>query len=236
MDITFIVPAFNEEALIGGCLNSIAVHATGTFKEIVVVDNGSTDKTADIATRYGARVVREDRKGSSYARQKGFESSHSNLLAYIDADSMLDSGWVSTARRLIATYPDAVCWSGPAKYHDGSIVQRAIMWGVWNISAPIAYRIVGYMVFGANFIVRRNALVDLGGFDLSVPFYGDDTTLARQLASRGRTIFDMSFYINTSARRFAHEGILRTNFQYALNFLWPVLFHRPFTKSHNDIR
>jgi hypothetical protein len=46
----------------------------------------------------------------------------------------------------------------------------------------------------------------------------------------------MRFYIFSSARRFAEEGMLRTNLVYVLNFVWPALFGRPFTRQHKDVR
>jgi hypothetical protein len=56
------------------------------------------------------------------------------------------------------------------------------------------------------------------------------------LSRHGKVMFDMGFYILSSARRFATEGMFRTNVVYVLNFVWPVLFGRPFTRAHKDVR
>lgn len=60
--------------------------------------------------------------------------------------------------------------------------------------------------------------------------------LARRLYARGATVFRMNFYILTSMRRFATEGYFRTNLNYVLNYWWPVLFGRPYTRAYTDVR
>src|SRR3989338_4132988 len=95
MDISLIIPAYNEEASIGQCLETAIKNSKGRFKEIIVVDNASTDKTAEIARRYpSVTVVYEARKGTGNARQTGFEHSHGDIAAYIDSDSLIPEDWV----------------------------------------------------------------------------------------------------------------------------------------------
>jgi GT2 family glycosyltransferase len=115
-------------------------------------------------------------------------------------------------------------------------MHRAILSAVWWITAPLSYRMIGYMVYGAHFIARRDAIAAIGGFNRSIEFYGEDTDLARRLSRVGKVIFRMDFCIYSSARRFKQEGILKTNFVYMLNFIWPALFGRPLTRTHKDIR
>ncbi|MCC7004530.1 hypothetical protein IT397_01265 [Candidatus Nomurabacteria bacterium] len=72
------------------------------------------------------------------------------------------------------------------------------------------------------------------GFDSTIKFYGDDTDTARRLSKFGRVVFDMSFYIFTSGRRFEKSGFIKTNIIYGINFIWPVIFHRPFTSKYSE--
>ena len=82
MDISLIIPAHNEELYIGPCLDTAIKNSRGKFKEIIVVDNASTDKTADVArARSGVRVVYEAQKGLTSARQAGLEASSGELIA-----------------------------------------------------------------------------------------------------------------------------------------------------------
>ncbi|MBC7836971.1 glycosyltransferase family 2 protein [Acetobacteraceae bacterium] len=237
MRISLIIPAYNEENYIGGCLDSVFKHAPNEFFEIIVVNNASTDKTAEIASSYPqVRVVHEPKKGLPSARECGRLTASGDFLAYIDADARLHPRWLPLAKKIFESSSQVVSLSGPARYWDAKAWQQPLLGLSWWVSAPLMYRIVGYMLFGGHFVVRRDALEKIGGFDRSISFYGEDTDLARRLSTVGKTIFRMDFYIYTSARRFKKEGIPKTNIIYTLNFLWPVLFNRPFTKTHKDIR
>src|ERR1035437_2767541 len=100
MKISVIIPAHNEEKYIGSCLEHLLKYSEGRFCEIIVIDNASTDRTADIAKGYpGVRVISEPRKGTGHARQTGFESSIGDLLAYFDADTRLREGWIDAAEK-----------------------------------------------------------------------------------------------------------------------------------------
>lgn len=237
MRISLIIPAYNEEAYLGACLDSVLRNAPGKFFEIIVVNNASTDRTREVAlSRAGVRVVDEPEKGLTKARQRGLLEAKGDLLAYIDADTVLPPGWVEKVKRVFAERKDAVCLSGPYKYHDGPKFQRILMNALWRLAAPIAYRLAGYMALGGNFIARRDALIRVGGFNPSISFYGEDTDIARRLSKVGKVIFRMDFFIWSSSRRIAAEGIFKTNLTYALNFLWPALFGKPFTKKYKDVR
>lgn len=236
MRISLIIPAYNEEQYIGDCLASIEPLASH-FCEVIVVDNASTDQTAAIAATYPfVKVVREDTKGLTHARQCGLEHATGDILAYIDADSRLYPRWPRTLEQVFAARPEVVSVSGPARYYDVPFWKRLLLATSWWISAPIVYRVTGYMLYGAGFAARRSALEAIGGFDRSIEFYGEDTDLARRLHAMGKVLFRMDCYILTSARRFVHEGLFRANLVYGLNFLWPVLFKRPFTKTYTDVR
>jgi len=237
MKISLVIPAYNEEKVIGPCLESVGKQGANAFVEIIVVDNASCDRTAHIASAFTrVKVVREARKGLSYARQRGLQEATGELLAFIDADTRLPSDWINMVRDVFARLPHVVCLSGPYSYYDGSLLLRVTLHLLWRTFAPVAYWLVGYMVVGGNFVVKTSAIRMVGGFNLDIPFYGEDTDIARRLSSVGRVLFRMRLHNYTSTRRFLKEGLLATCGKYAVNFLWPVLFHRPFTKSYYDVR
>ena len=108
MRLSFVVPAYNEEAYLPPCLDSICEQIrtlpAGTC-EIIVVNNASTDRTREVALRYpGVTVVDEPRKGLTFARQAGFAASSGTLIANVDADSRLTPGWVS---KVLTTFAEA---------------------------------------------------------------------------------------------------------------------------------
>ena len=89
MRLSFVVPAYNEEAYLPACLESILAQTRelGDGVEIIVVNNASTDRTREVALGYaGVRVVDEPRKGLTFARQAGFAASTGELIANVDSD------------------------------------------------------------------------------------------------------------------------------------------------------
>ena len=98
--ISFVVPAYNEEALIASCLAAIQaeIARTGCRAEIIVVDNNSTDGTRRIASSIpGVVIVDEPQRGLVEARRAGCRAANGELIANIDADTMLTEGWLRTA-------------------------------------------------------------------------------------------------------------------------------------------
>src|SRR5882724_4604376 len=222
LKISLVIPAYNEQDSIGACLDAALANSHGLFYEIIVIDNASTDNTKKIVEdriKAGTgptilRIVTETRKGLTRARQRGLLEAKGDLIANNDADTLLPLGWVEKALKVFTENEKVVCLSGPYRYHDGVVWKNTVMTMIWYLSAPIAYRLVGYMTLGGNFIARKWALEAMGGFDKDIEFYGEDTNLARRLSKFGKVVFRMDFYINSSGRRFEHEGLFKTNFVY----------------------
>src|SRR3989344_7999896 len=116
MNITVIICAHNEESVIGETIDVAKRYSGGKFKEIVVVDNASTDSTAEDARLHRAHVVFEPEKGLPSARQRGFENTTGEYLAYIDADTLITQKWMDIAEKTFAARPDIVSLSGPRRY------------------------------------------------------------------------------------------------------------------------
>lgn len=239
MKLSFIIPAHNEEGYLGDCLASV-LEAAGASKwetEVIVVDNVSTDRTAEVAGLYPrVRVVKEPHKGLTWARQAGLEAATGDFLAYLDADVRLPRSWMRILEEELEREPGLVSLSGPYRYYDLFGWRRFLAEGGWWLSAPLTYRLVGYMVLGGNFVARREALIKIGGFDTSISFYGEDTNIAWRLRRFGPVKFRMDFFVWSSGRRLAGEGLLKSYWVYGVNFLWGVLFRKPFTRHYKDIR
>lgn len=237
MKISIIIPAHNEEKLLGKCLESIFAHKTNDLFEVIVVDNASTDRTAEVARSFPkVRVAREPEKGLTKARERGLLEARGELLAYLDADTRVHKGWFEAIRREFTERKDLVCLSGPYQYYDLHGFKKFLAALSWRLFAPATYFFVGYMVLGGNFVAKKEALLKMGGFDTSIAFYGEDTNIAWRLHKLGKVLFKMDFYIWTSGRRLIEEGIVRTFAVYALNYIWGVLFHKPFTRAYKDVR
>ncbi len=237
--VSVIIPAFNEEKYIGACLESLSRFGGNAIGEILVIDNASTDGTAKVAAAFpGVRVVREDCKGPSFARQRGFDEARFPLLAYLDADCRITPEWIGVARRAWEKDAKLLCISGPYMYTKAdlpSAIQRAFAWTFWFIIAPVTYAVTRFALTGGNFIVKKEALQNIGGIDTSIAFYGDDTNLARRLHTTGRVLFTTSFVCYTSGRRL-QQNFAGTSLKYVLNYLSEAFLHRPVTKRYDDIR
>jgi len=260
MRLSFVVPAYNEEAYLPACLESILHQidpatsglASGTC-EIIVVNNASTDRTREVALRYpGVTVVDEPRKGLTFARQAGFAASTGDLIANVDADSRLTPGWVS---KVLTTFAEAetaaaanpetqrplAAFSGPLVYYDLTPRQRRLV-HVFYMTAWTTYAInryilrVGSMVQGGNFVVSRTSLEAIGGFNTAISFYGEDTDIARRLNDVGEVRFTFDLKMSSSARRLKSEGMITMAARYSINYLWTTFFKRPFTNTYVDIR
>lgn len=243
MLLSFVVPAFNEERYLPECLWSIVRETAGrTDVEIIVVNNASSDRTRAVAQEFpGVRVVDEPRKGLPHARQAGFLASSGRLIANVDADSRLPEGWVDQVVRSFAADPSLVSLSGPLVYYDLSprerLLVRAFYTTAWVTYALNRYVLrIGSMVQGGNFVVTREALERIGGFNLAITFYGEDTDLARRLPETGRVQFTFDLKMFSSARRLKKEGIFTMAWRYSVNYLWTLWLKRPYTEDHIDIR
>jgi len=236
MNISVIIPAHNEELYVGPCIESILAGKTPDLREIIVVDNASTDRTADVAGRHPmVRVVREWKKGITHAREAGRKAATGEILAYVDADSRVPKDWLAMIEKGFRENPRLVCLSGPCEYYDFPAWKNRIVRLYWNVARPLNM-MTGAMVLGSNFAARKEALETIGGFDTSIAFYGEDTNIARRLKKQGEVRFVQRFRVASSARRFRSQGLVATGTVYALNFLSESFLHRPATRTYRDIR
>lgn len=232
--VSFVVPCYNEEKLLRNCLLSIMAEAvTIEHSEILVVDNGSTDDSAAIAHELGCTVVFEKEKGVTRARATGALVAEHEVIAFIDADNMLPKGWLAAALNALSG-PNVVAASGPVVYYD-MVVSRRIVSYVFYILAKASHQLLP-MLQGGNFILRKKALTDAGGFDTNIDFYGEDTSTAMRLSEVGKVNFDLNMYLLSSARRLQEEGMVKTGARYIANYLWMHFKGKPFTSRYNDIR
>ncbi|MBI4021211.1 MAG: glycosyltransferase [Candidatus Aenigmarchaeota archaeon] len=101
--ISVVVPVYNGEAVIGTCLRALQDQDYRGRMEIIVVDDGSTDRSAAVARQYRARVLTQAHSGPATARNRGARSARGEIILFTDADCEPSRSWV---REMLAPFDD----------------------------------------------------------------------------------------------------------------------------------
>ncbi|TSA44917.1 glycosyltransferase family 2 protein [bacterium] len=240
MKISFVIPAHNEEAYLGKCLDSVLrERAKGKYNlEIIVVNNASTDRTRQVAEEFdGVRIVDEPKKGLPQARQAGFLVSTGELIANLDADTILPGDWIDKALGEFKKDSRLVALSGPFYYYDLPHLTNSLVQAFYGLGSLVnsAGRMIfrsGGVIQGGNFVLRRSALEQIGGYNLEIEFLGEDGDVARRIGKVGKVKFTSDFPINSSGRRIRSEGIVTNGVITSLNYVWIMLRKKPFKKHY----
>lgn len=178
--LSVVVPAHDEASLLPRTLEHLheALAACGRDYELVVVDNASTDGTAEVARTHGAAVVHEPHRQISRARNSGARESRGDYLLFVDADTWPPHELIANA---LAVLDGGGCGGGALVALE-HIPNRPYRWGVglWNTLSRRLRWAAGCFVF-----VRRDAFEAVGGFDERL-YAGDELVLSRALHRWGR--------------------------------------------------
>lgn len=211
MFISVVVPSYNEEKYLPRCLRSLIAQTYPRDQfEIVIVDGGQ-DNTPAIAHSFGARVIREPRRGVSLARQRGAEEARGEIVAITSADTELPPDWLRRINEHFTHDPGLAAVGGPVRSYDGNWLLD-----LYFIFPPTNWlmALLGRATFSCdNVAIRRSALQQAGGFNVYLPSL-EDTELALRLHKVGRVRLDRHLVARTSIRR-AREGWVR--------FFWRAL-------------
>lgn len=191
--ISVVVPARDEAARIGPCLDGLL--ADPALAEVIVVDDGSADGTAERARARGARVVEAGTPppgwvGKPWALQRGLETASGDVVVSVDADTRPRPG---LATALAAALGDADLVTAGARFicdtagerwlHPALLMTLVYRYGPPDSASPVAPgRLV---VNGQCTAVRRRELLAAGGYAEAAGHMTDDAAFARSLARRG---------------------------------------------------
>lgn len=180
--ISFIVPAFNEEALIGRTLEALNVAggSLGQPYEIIVADDASTDRTAAIAQAHGARVAGVNLRQIAATRNAGARLASGNQLIFVDADTVVSKEVVQAA---IEAMNQGAAGGGSAVSFDGQLPRYA------KLFFPVMVRLFRATGFacGCFIFCTRCAFDAVGGFDEKL-FASEEITMSRALKRQGRFV------------------------------------------------
>lgn len=180
MELSVIIPTKNEAEHLPACLAALRCELTGMEYEVVLIDHGSTDGTQQIAAKDGATVLHRPGAGSiSELRNAGAAAASSDVLAFIDADVVVQPGWREGMRGAVAEGPNALCGDLYGIGADPSWIDR-----VWY---DPAMRPNARSLPAGNMVMHRALFDRAGGFDVRLET-GEDYDLCRRVEALGGTV------------------------------------------------
>lgn len=216
--ISVVIPLYNKEAEIERTLMSV-INQSLMPREIIVVDDGSTDSSADIVrgiierySEHNIRLVSQANAGVSAARNRGIEEATGDYIAFLDGDDCYLTGYIAEVCRLMTYYPTSDCFStgfdivnhskrtpAPCPEHEG------------EINPAVEAMLGGYPIIPSTATIRRSALQAIGGFPVGMRMGEDQWVWVRLMQSGAKFTFSpMSLvrYSRTASNRSA--AIYRT--------------------------
>jgi glycosyltransferase involved in cell wall biosynthesis len=185
--VSVVVCAYNAESTIRECLDA-ALRLDYPDYEVVVVDDGSTDATGELARAYPVRVIGTANEGLSSARNTGLAAADGEIVAYLDSDAYPDPHWLRYLAHTFST-TDVVAVGGPnlPPPGDGTIAE-CVARSPGGPAHVLLSDSVAEHVPGCNLAVRASALREIGGFAPRFRTAGDDVDVCWRLQDRGGTL------------------------------------------------
>jgi glycosyltransferase involved in cell wall biosynthesis len=203
--VSLVIPAYNEEAHIGECLEAIARQTVQPY-EVIVVDNNSTDRTAAIAASYPfVRVLKEKQQGVAFARDRGFNAARGDIIGRLDADGRLAKDWIACVQHIFAD-PTIDAASGVVGYRDiahprwfnlsDRLVRQYISWKMSKVHESFLY--------GVNMAIRRTSWEKVRPYVCHERRLHEDLDLAAHMSAlQQRVIFTTAMWATISPRQAA---------------------------------
>ena len=185
-DASIIIPTFNGASRIGNCLDALLRQKPRPNVEILVVDDGSTDNTADVVGRYpGVRCITQSNAGPAAARNRGAAEAHGAIILFTDDDCVPMPDWLEA---MLAPFrdPAVVGAKGIYRTRQKSLIARFV-----QIEYEDRYRLMSNLdcidfidTYSAAF--RRDRFLEMTGYDTSFPVAcAEDVELSYRMSARG---------------------------------------------------
>jgi glycosyltransferase involved in cell wall biosynthesis len=190
--ISVVIPVWNSPGLLAKCLAAIGAQAYPRDRcEVLVVDNGSTDETADVARSFPfVTLLFEPVAGSYRARNRGLNSADGDYVAFTDADCIPDPHWLAAAARAATRYPHAAILAGHIELFRADATSSEVCEKYeFAFTFDQARNASHGVCVTANWMSPRKTLLDLGGFDDGLKSGGDWDLCRRIRASGGQIVY-----------------------------------------------
>ncbi|MBN2067701.1 MAG: glycosyltransferase [Candidatus Diapherotrites archaeon] len=185
-----VVPVHNGSKTIEACLKSILGQKTGYPYEVIVVDDGSTDSTAEIVNKFkSVKLVSQRQQGPAVARNNGAKNAKNSIVVFVDSDCIANSNWLQEMLKPLEKESIAGV-QGRYKSLQKELVARLIQLEIEQRHDKMAERkFIDFMgSFSAAY--RKRVFMEMKGFDTSFPMAsGEDTDLSFRIAKKGYKLF-----------------------------------------------
>ena len=207
--VSVVVCAYNAERTMDQCLASLAVLNYPDY-EVIVVNDGSRDRTLEIAESYGyCRIIDQPNKGLSAARNVGAEAATGEIVAYTDSDCVADPDWLTYLVAKMEASNLAACGGPNFPPPEDDLVPAAVAVAPGGPTHVLISDEVAEHIAGCNMAFRRDVLLQLGGFDPIYRAAGDDVDICWRFQDAGYTIGFSPAAVVWHFRRNTVSGLLR---------------------------
>src|SRR5882762_4864686 len=199
--ISFIIPAWNEESVLGPTLEALSVarRHLAVPSEVIVADDGSTDRTAEVARQHGGRVVAVQHRQISATRNAGARAAQGDLLIFIDADTIVTPEAVCAAVEAVRS---GAVGGGCAIRYSGHIPAYL------RVFVPIEVWFARRMriAFGCFLFSTREAFEAVGGFDTAL-YATEEVTISLALRRQGRFVCLLECVLTSGRKLRTHSTV-----------------------------
>ncbi|HTT78796.1 MAG TPA: glycosyltransferase [Stellaceae bacterium] len=186
--VSVVVCAYNAERTMEACLASLEILNYPDY-EVVVVNDGSRDRTLAIAESFPyCRIISQENKGLSVARNVGAAAATGEIVAYTDSDCVADPDWLTYLVARLEEGGLAACGGPNFPPPEDALVPSAVAVSPGGPTHVLISDEVAEHIAGCNMAFRRDALLALGGFDPRYRTAGDDVDICWRFQDAGHTI------------------------------------------------
>lgn len=255
MKISVVIPAHNEEKYISKCLESLINQDYQDF-EIIVCLNVCTDGTERVVREFWndsrkavknnalsgvtpgndnspVKIIKENQKGVTFARQTGTKAAAGKIVASADADTQYPKDWLAKIASSFQKNPEIIGLYGPVYLYDGPILIR-LLGKIFYLPFLYLSKLFGHdNPAGMNFSFKKEIFDKVGGYDINLKS-AEDVELGRRLKKYGKLKIDPILKVYSSARRFK-KGTLKFFTHHIKNYFRFFIFKKP-PREFEDVR
>jgi len=237
--VSVYIPCFNAEKHIEGCIKSV-LSQSYPVDEILIIDDGCTDKTIEKASKYNVKIFRnKENKGLAFSRNKGILKAKNEFVASIDADIILDKKWLENLMKDFTNDKIAgVCGNLEEHYEKRiadfwRLIHMKQNWGKKKIINP-------KFLFGSNCLFRKKAIKDAGFYNIKYRTNYEDVDMSKRLKHQGHKLIYEPKAKASHLKNDSMTSVLKSSWNWTLfsynppNNLWKF-FLRLFTDMYKSL-